>query len=198
TEFLSKSPIPAQASRRKYCRRYSTCLSPLNLREGARDWDWSFARKSSGLTAVPLRSKVLWGREPSSPTICRSTRGGHPRPRPTPRTTMSARILIADDDEVSCQLFAETLESDGFTVEQVTSGEAALARLDAETYDLLLIDVRMPGTSGLAVTRIAHEKFPALPIVVMTAFGSIDTAGADIHKRAFSFFFQARKPSRIQ
>jgi len=100
---------------------------------------------------------------------------------------MSARILIADDDEVSCQLFAETLESDGFTVEQVTSGEAALARLDAETYDLLLIDVRMPGTSGLAVTRIAHEKFPALPIVVMTAFGSIDTAVEAIHEGAFDF-----------
>ena len=100
---------------------------------------------------------------------------------------MSARILIADDDEVSCQLFAETLESDGFTVEQVTSGEAALARLDSATYDLLLIDVRMPGTSGLAVTRIAHEKFPALPIVVMTAFGSIDTAVEAIHEGAFDF-----------
>jgi two-component system, NtrC family, response regulator AtoC len=100
---------------------------------------------------------------------------------------MSARILIADDDEVSCQLFAETLESDGFRVEQVTSGDAALARLDAEPYDLLLIDVRMPGTSGLEVTRIVHEKFPVLPIVVMTAFGSIDTAVEAIHEGAFDF-----------
>jgi DNA-binding NtrC family response regulator len=100
---------------------------------------------------------------------------------------MSARILIADDDEVSCQLFAETLESDGFSVDQVTSGDAALSRLDGETYDLLLIDVRMPGMSGLEVTRVVHEKYPALPIVVMTAFGSIETAVEAIHEGAFDF-----------
>ena len=62
---------------------------------------------------------------------------------------MSAHILIADDDEVSCQLFAETLESEGFQVEQTTSGEAALSLLREDTPDLLIIDVRMPGTSGL-------------------------------------------------
>ena len=61
---------------------------------------------------------------------------------------MSAHILIADDDEVSCQLFCETLESEGFQVEQTTSGEAAFSRLREDTPDLLIIDVRMPGTSG--------------------------------------------------
>ena len=100
---------------------------------------------------------------------------------------MSAHILIADDDEVSCQLFAETLEAEGFRVEQTTSGEAALSRLAEETLDLLIIDVRMPGTSGLEVTRIVHEKYPSLPIIVMTAFGSIETAVEAIHEGAFDF-----------
>jgi two-component system, NtrC family, response regulator AtoC len=100
---------------------------------------------------------------------------------------MSAHILIADDDEVSCQLFAETLESEGFQVEQTTSGEAALSRLGEEIPDLLIIDVRMPGTSGLEVTRIVHEKYPSLPIIVMTAFGSIETAVEAIHEGAFDF-----------
>jgi two-component system, NtrC family, response regulator AtoC len=100
---------------------------------------------------------------------------------------MSAHILITDDDEVSCQLFAETLESEGFQVNRATSGEAALSRLGEETYDLLIIDVRMPETSGLEVTRIAHEKYPALPIIVMTAFGSIETAVEAIHEGAFDF-----------
>ncbi len=111
---------------------------------------------------------------------------------------MSARILIADDDEVSCQLFAETLESDGFFVDQVTSGDAALARLEADTYDLLLIDVRMPGTSGLEVTRVTHNKFPALPIVVMTAFGSIDTAVEAIHEGAFDFISKPMNLAEIK
>ena len=100
---------------------------------------------------------------------------------------MIAHILIADDDEVSCQFFAETLESEGFRVQQVTSGDAALACLENTTYDLLIIDVRMPGMSGLEATRIVHEKYPALPIVVMTAFGSIETAVEAIHEGAFDF-----------
>jgi DNA-binding NtrC family response regulator len=100
---------------------------------------------------------------------------------------MNAHILIADDDEVSCQLFAETLEAEGFRVEQATSGEAALSRMVEETPDLLIIDVRMPGTSGLEVTRIVHEKYPSLPIIVMTAFGSIETAIEAIHEGAFDF-----------
>src|SRR5215831_2013030 len=100
---------------------------------------------------------------------------------------MNAHILIADDDEVSCQLFAETLESEGFRVDQTTSGEAALSRLREDTPDLLIIDVRMPGTSGLEVTRIVHEEYPSLPIIVMTAFGSIETAVEAIHEGAFDF-----------
>jgi DNA-binding NtrC family response regulator len=100
---------------------------------------------------------------------------------------MNTRILIADDDEVSCQLFAETLEDQGYGVEKVTSGDQALARLEEGSYDLLIVDVRMPGTSGLEVTRIVHEKYPILPVIVMTAFGSIETAVEAIHEGAFDF-----------
>jgi two-component system, NtrC family, response regulator AtoC len=108
---------------------------------------------------------------------------------------MSSHILIADDDEVSCQLFAETLEAEGFRVEQATSGEIALSHLAEETPDLLIIDVRMPGTSGLEVTSIVHEKYPSLPIIVMTAFGSIETAVEAIHEGAFDFI---SKPMNLE
>lgn len=100
---------------------------------------------------------------------------------------MNARILIADDDAISCQLFAEALESDGRRVDQVLSGHAALERLAQDAYDLLIIDVRMPGMTGLDVTRVAHKKYPTLPIIVITAFGSIETAVEAIHEGAFDF-----------
>ena len=100
---------------------------------------------------------------------------------------MNTRILIADDDEVSCELFAETLEDDGFTVEKVTSGDQALKRLAEDSFELLIVDVRMPGTSGLEVTRVVHERKPNLPVIVMTAFGSIETAVEAIHEGAFDF-----------
>jgi DNA-binding NtrC family response regulator len=100
---------------------------------------------------------------------------------------MNTQILIADDDEVSCQLFAETLEDQGYDVQKVTSGDQALACLAHRKYDLLIVDVRMPGTSGLEVTRIVHEKYPSLAVIVMTAFGSIETAVEAIHEGAFDF-----------
>ena len=100
---------------------------------------------------------------------------------------MSTRILIADDDPVSCQLFAETLEAEGFRVDQVTSGSEALERLHDGSHDLLIIDVRMPGISGLEVTRVVHKQYPSLPIIVMTAFGSIETAVEAIREGAFDF-----------
>src|SRR5258706_2927489 len=110
----------------------------------------------------------------------------HSPPR-TPRKSMNTRILVADDDEVSCELFAETLEDEGFAVEKVTSGDQALARLAEAAFDLLIVDVRMPGTSGLEVTRIVHRTDPNLPIIVMTAFGSIETGVEAIHEGAFDF-----------
>ncbi|HVO92946.1 MAG TPA: sigma-54 dependent transcriptional regulator, partial [Terriglobales bacterium] len=100
---------------------------------------------------------------------------------------MNAHILIADDDEVSCQLFAEALTSEGHQVQLATSGDEALSRLAENGHDLLIIDVRMPGTSGLEVTRMVHDQYPTLPVVVMTAFGSIDTAVEAIHEGAFDF-----------
>src|SRR2546422_7026141 len=108
---------------------------------------------------------------------------------------MTAHILIADDDEVSCQLFAEVLENEGYRVDRAQSGDATLALLDDELHDLLIIDVRMPGMTGLDVTRIVHKKLPSLPIVVMTAFGSIETAVEAIHEGAFDFI---SKPMNLE
>jgi two-component system, NtrC family, response regulator AtoC len=100
---------------------------------------------------------------------------------------VQARILIVDDDEVSCQLFAEVLEGDGHEVYQARSGEEALVRLREASYDLLLVDVRMPGITGLDVTRAMRQEQPALPIIVMTAFGSIETAVEAIHEGAYDY-----------
>jgi DNA-binding NtrC family response regulator len=100
---------------------------------------------------------------------------------------LQARILIVDDDEVSCRLFAEVLDGDGHKVHQAGSGEEALDRLRSESYDLLLVDVRMPGISGLDVTRAMRQEQPSLPVIVMTAFGSIETAVEAIHEGAYDY-----------
>ena len=100
---------------------------------------------------------------------------------------VQARILIVDDDEVSCRLFAEVLEGGEHEVHQARSGEEALDRLRKESYDLLLVDVRMPGITGLDVTRAMRQEQPLLPVIVMTAFGSIETAVEAIHEGAYDY-----------
>jgi two-component system, NtrC family, response regulator AtoC len=100
---------------------------------------------------------------------------------------VKTRILIVDDDDVSCRLFAEVLEGEGHEVHEAHSGEEALDRLRAEHYDLLLVDIRMPGITGLDVTRTVRQEQPELPVIVMTAFGSIETAVEAIHEGAFDY-----------
>ena len=100
---------------------------------------------------------------------------------------MKARILVVDDDKISCGLFAEVLGAEGHEIGKAYSGEEALERLRSEPYDLLLVDVRMPGMTGLEVTRIMRQEQPQLPIIVMTAFGSIETAVEAIQQGAIDY-----------
>jgi two-component system response regulator AtoC len=100
---------------------------------------------------------------------------------------MNARVLITDDDSVTCRLFSKVLGAEGHQVEWVQTGAEALARLEQNTYDLLVVDVRMPGMTGIEVTRAVHTAYPKLPIVVMTAFGSMETAIEAIREGAFDY-----------
>jgi DNA-binding NtrC family response regulator len=121
------------------------------------------------------------------------------RPRRLPHAEqgnlMSARILITDDDGVSCQLFAKVLKGEGYEVEWVQTGEETLARLAQKEPDLLLIDVRLPGMTGLDVTRTVRKKHPALPVIVMTGFGSMETAVEALQEGAFDYI---SKPMNLE
>ena len=108
---------------------------------------------------------------------------------------MNARILITDDDVASCQLFAKVLTTEGYLVESVQTGEDALARLQYNAYNLVLTDVRLPGMTGLEVTRTLHQRYPALPVIVMTGFGSLETAVEAIREGAFDYI---SKPMNLE
>jgi two-component system, NtrC family, response regulator AtoC len=107
---------------------------------------------------------------------------------------MSRRILLTEDDTLAGQLFEEVLKDQGYQVDRVETGEAALQRFEASRYDLLLVDVQLPGKSGLDVTRQAKAMRPDVPIVVMTAFASMETAIEAIREGAFDY---ASKPMNL-
>ncbi|MGB8991732.1 MAG: sigma-54 dependent transcriptional regulator [Desulfobaccales bacterium] len=85
-------------------------------------------------------------------------------------------ILIVDDDAQLRQSFEKVLTAEGHTVKTASSGEAAIALVQAGVPDLVIMDVRMPGMSGLEAFRAMHDIEPKLPVIIMTAFGTTDTA----------------------
>ncbi|MFZ5447175.1 MAG: sigma-54-dependent transcriptional regulator [Thermodesulfobacteriota bacterium] len=85
-------------------------------------------------------------------------------------------ILIVDDDAQLRQSFEKLLTAEGHTVRTASSGEAAIAMVQAAIPDLVIMDVRMPGMSGLEAFRAMHEIEPKLPVIIMTAYGTTETA----------------------
>ncbi len=85
-------------------------------------------------------------------------------------------ILIVDDDAQLRQSFEKLLTAEGHAVKTASSGEAALTMVRAGVPDLLIMDVRLPGMDGLEAFRIMHEIEPKLPVIIMTAYGTTETA----------------------
>ena len=98
------------------------------------------------------------------------------------------RILIVDDDPVTCELLCEVFEREGFAARSEQSGEAALASLNGESPDVILSDIRMKTrVDGLALLDRVRRELPSTPVVLMTAFGSIDTAIRAVKEGAFDY-----------
>jgi DNA-binding response OmpR family regulator len=88
----------------------------------------------------------------------------------TPPPTPSARLLLVDDDAALAAMLREFLELQGFSVATVLDGESALARVDAEPPDLVVLDVMLPGISGFEVLKRLRERHE-VPVVMLTARG---------------------------
>ncbi|HEY7434078.1 MAG TPA: sigma-54 dependent transcriptional regulator [Methylomirabilota bacterium] len=86
------------------------------------------------------------------------------------------RILVVDDEPTQLELVGGFLRRQGFEVAEAASGQAAVARFKQEPFDLVLTDQRMPDLSGLEVLEAVRAASPDTAVVIMTAFGTIETA----------------------
>ena len=100
---------------------------------------------------------------------------------------MSGRVLVVDDEQSMCEALAAGLAPRGFTVQWETSAEAGLALLETLDADVLHTDLNMRGMDGLALCERIVANRPDLPVVVITAFGSLETAIAAIRAGAYDF-----------
>jgi DNA-binding NtrC family response regulator len=111
------------------------------------------------------------------------------------RELARARILIVEDEEMVRQLLGALLREEGYDVDQVETGEAALRALDRELYDIVLLDLNLPGMHGMNVLSAAPSLQTDAQFIVMTAFGSVDDAVEAMKLGAFDF---VKKPFRTE
>ena len=107
----------------------------------------------------------------------------------------AARILVVDDERVIREILAEFLSLEGFSVQTVEDGEKALTELRLRPYDLLITDLKMPRVSGLQLLeRIEAERLGVLT-VLMTGFGTVETAIEAMKKGAYDYLL---KPFKVE
>jgi nitrogen regulation protein NR(I) len=87
-----------------------------------------------------------------------------------------SNIVIIDDDDQLRKSFHKLLTEEDYKVQSAASGEAGLELLEARIADLVILDVRLPGMSGLETFRKIHDREPKLPVIIMTAYGTTETA----------------------
>src|SRR5262245_53936944 len=96
-------------------------------------------------------------------------------------------VLLIDDDQGTTELLREVLQKEGYVVDEAKSGQEALAQARAVPYDVVLADLRLPDLDGIEVLRTLHALDSDLPVIVMTAFGSMETAVEAIRDGAYDY-----------
>ncbi len=98
-----------------------------------------------------------------------------------------SNILVIDDDDLLRQSFCKLLREEGFSVTGAASGEAGIEVLGKEPLDLVILDMRLPGISGMETFQAIKELSPKLPVIIVTAFGTTETAIEATKMGAFDY-----------
>src|SRR4029453_17655659 len=99
---------------------------------------------------------------------------------------MEPLLLVEDKNELRAML-RKALERNGHSVDEAADGSAAIQKLRNRRYQMVLTDLKMPGASGLEVLRESKQAAPTIPVILLTAFGSVDEAVSAMKEGAFDF-----------
>jgi DNA-binding NtrC family response regulator len=109
-----------------------------------------------------------------------------------------AKILIVDDDKTACDMLRDVLTGEGYAVTTALSGEEAVDIGAGEKFDVVITDLRMKELDGIDVLRAFQEKSPDTSIIVITAFGSMDSAVEAIQAGAYDYLSKPFKLDDIR
>jgi CheY-like chemotaxis protein len=108
------------------------------------------------------------------------------------------KILVVDDELPVCRSIASALESEGYQVDAVLSGEEALERVRQNGYDILLVDLMMPGMSGMEVLGGIKERQPRPVVIMITGYPTMKTAVQAVKLGAFDYLPKPFTPKELR
>ncbi|QTA92302.1 response regulator [Desulfonema magnum] len=106
------------------------------------------------------------------------------------------KILLVDDETELVSTLAERLEIRGIEAEWVSNGEDALKKTETQSYDLAVLDVKMPKIGGFKLKKILHEKYPDMKFIFLTGHGSEDDFKAGTVEAGVAYYLV--KPVKIE
>jgi DNA-binding NtrC family response regulator len=112
-------------------------------------------------------------------------------------STSRRNVLVVDDQEVVRMSYLRSLGGSGCRVETAPDGNEALRALERHPFDLVMLDLRMPGMDGMTVLRTIREKWPESEVVVITGYPSIDTAKEAIRLGASDYLAKPVGPDEL-
>lgn len=107
------------------------------------------------------------------------------------------KILVVDDEEVVRLSHLRLLARDDRKVEAVWNGQDALREMERANFDLVLLDLRMPGMDGMSVLRLIKERWPDSEVVVITGYPTVETAKEAIRLGAYDYLAKPVNPDEI-
>jgi DNA-binding NtrC family response regulator len=107
------------------------------------------------------------------------------------------RILVVDDDEVVRWSYLRSLESISRDVEAASDGEEALQTMEQNPFDVVLLDLRMPGQDGLSVLRTIKQKWPESEVVIITGYPTVASVKEAVRLGAYDYVAKPVAPQDV-
>ncbi len=111
--------------------------------------------------------------------------------------TEQPRILIVDDEQIVRESLANWLKEESYQVEAAENGPAALEKIRQSPFQVVLLDLKMPGMDGIQVLTELKKDFPDIEVIIMTAYGSVNTAVEAIKAGAYDYIVKPFDPEEV-
>jgi DNA-binding response OmpR family regulator len=110
---------------------------------------------------------------------------------------MKSNILVVDDEPVARQSLTDILRLEGYTVNSVPNGQSAVEYVRTHPVELMIVDLRMPGMDGLEVVQVVNQISPETEVILLTAFGSTESAVQALRLRIHDYLLKPAPPVQV-